>query len=79
MYMIENENVYDDFYNDKELFDFCNCAIESRYYDDLNNLIVGKMKKWNTWQIGIVPNAVNKALKQSFQDSFFNILLRWLI
>ena len=45
MYMIENENVYDDFYNDKELFDFCNYAIESRYYDDLNSLIVGKMKK----------------------------------
>ena len=40
-YIIETENVNEDFYKDK---DFSNFPKESKYYDDLNNLIVDKMK-----------------------------------
>ena len=43
MYEIETKNVYDDSYN-KEIFDFSNYSSKSKYYDDSNALIVGKMK-----------------------------------
>ena len=42
IYYIEAENVYEDFYKDKELFDFSNYPKDSKYY--ANNLVVGKMK-----------------------------------
>ena len=31
-------------YKDKELFDFSNYPKQPKYYDSLNNLVVGKMK-----------------------------------
>ena len=40
-YMIEIENVYEDFHKDKELFD---SSKRLKYYDNTNNLVVGKMK-----------------------------------
>ena len=33
MYKIEAENVYEDFYKDKELFDFSNYPRDSKYYN----------------------------------------------
>ena len=39
------ENVYEDFYKDKELFDFSNCPKDSKYYSNTNNLVVGKINK----------------------------------
>ena len=44
MYKIEVENVYDDFYKDKDLFDFSICPKDSKYYNNSNNLVVGKLK-----------------------------------
>ena len=44
MYEIKTEDVYEDFNKGKELFDFSNYSTESKYYDDLNKLVVGKMK-----------------------------------
>ena len=38
------ENVYEDFYKDKQLIDFSSYPEDSKYYDDANNLVVGKMK-----------------------------------
>ena len=44
MLKIETENVYEDFYKDKELFDYSNYSKDSKYYNNANNLVVGKMK-----------------------------------
>ena len=42
--MYETEDVYEDFSNDKEMFDFSNYSIKSEYQDNSNKLVVGKMK-----------------------------------
>ena len=44
MYKIKTEDVYEDFSNDKEMFDFSNYSTKSKHYDNLNKLVVGKMK-----------------------------------
>ena len=44
MYEIKTENVYGDFSNDKEMFDFSNYSTKSKYYNNSNKLEVGKMK-----------------------------------
>ena len=44
MYEIETENVYDIFSKNKEMVGFSNYSAKSKYYDDLNALVVGKMK-----------------------------------
>ena len=44
VHKIEVENVYEDFYKNKELFDFSNNPKDSKYYNNENNLVVGKMK-----------------------------------
>ena len=40
----KSEDVYEDFSNDKEMFDFNNYSAKLKYYDDSNKLVVGKMK-----------------------------------
>ena len=44
MYKIEAENVYEEFYKDKELFDFSNYPKDLKYYNNPNKLVVSKMK-----------------------------------
>ena len=44
MYKIETENVYEDIYKDKQLFDFSSCPNASKYYSGANNFVVGKMR-----------------------------------
>ena len=44
MYEIKTEDVYEDFSKDKKMFDFSNYSAKSKYYDDSNKLVVGKMK-----------------------------------
>ena len=44
MYDIKTEDVYEDFSNDKELFDFSNYSAKSKYYGYSNKLLVSKMK-----------------------------------
>ena len=44
MYEIKTENVYKDFCKDKAMFGFSNYSAKSKYYDDLNKLVVRKMK-----------------------------------
>ena len=43
MYKVKAENVIEDFYKDKELFDFSNYPKDSKY-NNSNNLVVEKMK-----------------------------------
>ena len=44
MYEIKTEDVYNYFSNDKEMFHFSNYSTKSKYYDNSNKLVVGKMK-----------------------------------
>ena len=43
-YEIKSENVYEEFYNWKDLFDFSNYSKDSRFYDDINKKVICKMK-----------------------------------
>ena len=44
MYEIETGDVYANSSNDKEIFDFSNYSTKSKYYNNPNKLVVGKMK-----------------------------------
>ena len=44
MYEIKTEDIYEDFRNNKEMFDFSNYSTKSKYYDNSNNLVIGKIK-----------------------------------
>ena len=44
MHEIKTENVYEDFNNDKEMFDFSSYSTKSKYYKNSNKLVVFKMK-----------------------------------
>ena len=44
MYKIKTEVVYKVFHKDKEMFHLSNYSTESRYYDNSNKLLVGKMQ-----------------------------------
>ena len=44
MYEIKMEHVYENFDSNKEIFDFSNYSTKSKYFDDSNKLIIGKMK-----------------------------------
>ena len=43
-YEIKSENVYEEFYKWKDLFHFSNYSKDSRFYDDTNKKVIGKMK-----------------------------------
>ena len=44
MYEIKAEGVSEDFSKDKEMFDISNYFTESKYCDDSNQLVAGKIK-----------------------------------
>ena len=44
MYENKTEDVYEDFNSNKKLFDFSNYWTKSKYNDDSNKLVTGKMK-----------------------------------
>ena len=41
---IKTEDVFEYFSSDKEMFDFCNYLTKSKYYDNSNKLVLGKIK-----------------------------------
>ena len=43
-YHIETENVYEDMWNDRELFDFSDYPKDSKYFSAENKKVIGKMK-----------------------------------
>ena len=43
-YKIKSKNVYKEFYKWKDLFDFSNYSKDSTFYDDTNQIVIGKMK-----------------------------------
>ena len=43
-YEIKSENVYEDFYKWKHLFDISNYSKDSMFFDDSNKKVIGKIK-----------------------------------
>ena len=43
-YEIKSENVYKEFFKWKDLFDFSNYLKDSKFFDDTNKNVIGKMK-----------------------------------
>ena len=44
VYGIKTEDVYEDFYQDKNLFDFSDYPLDSKFFDLVNKKVIGKMK-----------------------------------
>ena len=44
VYDIKTKDVYEDVSKDKEMSDFSNYSPKSKYFDDSNKLVAGKMK-----------------------------------
>ena len=44
VYEIKTEDVYEDFYKDKNLFDFSNYPLHSKFFDPVNKKVLGKME-----------------------------------
>ena len=43
-YEIKSENVYEEFFKWKNLFDFSNYSKDIKYFDETNKKVIGKMK-----------------------------------
>ena len=43
-YEIKSKNVYEEFFKWKDLFDFSNYSKDSKFYDESNKNVIGKMK-----------------------------------
>ena len=43
-YKIKSENVYEEFFKWKDLFDFSNYLKHSEFFDDVNKKVIGKTK-----------------------------------
>ena len=43
-YDIKSEDVFEEFFNYKHLFDFINYSKDSKFFDETNEKVVGKMK-----------------------------------
>ena len=50
-YEIETNNVYKDFYNDKDKFDFRDYLENSKFYDKTNKNVIGKFK----YEASLIP------------------------
>ena len=44
VYETETEDVYEDFYKDKDLFDFSDYPQDSKFFDSVKKQVIGKMK-----------------------------------
>ena len=44
VYEIKGEDVYEKYFQDKELLDFSNISVNSKYFDLTNRSVIGKMK-----------------------------------
>ena len=59
-YQINLENVYEEFFKHKHLFDFCNFAKNSKFFDESNKTLLVK------WKISLKKNFVGLKSKMHF-------------
>ena len=45
VYEIKTDNAYEDFYENKNLFDFSDYPRDSKLFDPVNEKVIGKMKE----------------------------------
>ena len=45
VYEIQTEDVYEDFYQDKNLFDLSDYPLDSKFFNPVNKKVIGKMKQ----------------------------------
>ena len=45
VYEIKTDNVYEDFYEDKNLFDLSDYLRDSKFFDPVNKKVIGKRKE----------------------------------
>ena len=43
-YEIKSKNVYEEFFKQKDLFDFSNYSKDPKFFNETNNIVIGKMK-----------------------------------
>ena len=80
MYKFKTEDVYKDFSNNKKRFNFSNYSTKSKYYDNSNKWMVGKMKDETAGVVieefvGLNPNMYSY-LSMEKQKAWIEILLR---
>ena len=52
VYEIKTDDVFEDFYGDKNLFDFSDYSVDSKFCDPVNKKLIGKMKyEFRGWTI----------------------------
>ena len=56
IYKTKTEDIYEYFSSNKEMFDFSNYSTKSKYYNDSNKLVTGKMKDETA---GVVKNLLD--------------------
>ena len=44
VYEIKTDDAYEDFYENKSLFDFCDYSEDLKFFDLVNKKVIGKMK-----------------------------------
>ena len=44
VFEIKTEDIYEDAYSDKDLFDFSDYPVNSKFFDETNKQVIGKMK-----------------------------------
>ena len=72
VYEIGTKYVYDDFSKNKKMSDFSNFFPKSKYYDELNALVVGKIKNEMSGVnieefVGLMPNMYSILLSNPSQ------------
>ena len=53
---IKTEDVYEDFYKDKNLFDFSDYSLNSKFFDPVNKRLIGKIK--NEFKVKIISEFI---------------------
>ena len=66
MYEIKTKDVYQDFSCNKEMSDFSNYLIKSKYHNDWNKLVIGTMNDETTTRVAIEEFAGLKSKMYSF-------------
>ena len=59
VYEIKTEDIYEDFYQYKNFFDFSDCSLDSRIFDSVNKNVTGKMKDKYERKIKVNDVAIN--------------------
>ena len=66
IFEVKTDDVYEDFSKTKEMFDFSNYSIQSKYYNDSKRVVVGKMKDETSTEEIVVLKPKMYSFEQKF-------------